>query len=478
MKKLLLICVYLVQFVDPAFSQEADVSFSSSDTALQAAFYRAKEMALSYKGKPADPVGPWYESALPPRSAFCMRDVSHQCIPAAVLGLSAANKNMLTRFVENISASKNWCSYWEMNKYGKPAPEDYRNDTAFWYNLNANFDILNACWKLYLWTGDKDYIANPVFKNFYERSVNEYITQWVLQPDSLLTRPAHPNAGTSFNIHDDFHRCRGLPSYSEGVPNIKIGIDLVAALYRGLLSYAAVLNANGKADEAKKIKQRADAYQKHIDTYWWDETANRYNTFYSSDNTFGKNEGETFLLWFEALTDTARKRKTIEHILDGKWNVENMSYFPYILYQENHWQEAKHYMLLLTDPSTKRREYPEVSFGVLLGFANGLMGIEPDARFNRVATVYKTNAPDSAYMQNVPLLGTLISIKHLPGESKFTNKGNNAVTWRAEFYGSYDSITVNSKKQKAIITKDVDGRRMCYVDVEVKPGEKIVALIQ
>jgi hypothetical protein len=37
-------------------------------------------------------------------------------------------------------------------------------------------------------------------------------------------------------------------------------------------------------------------------------------------------------------------------------------------------------MLLLTNPETKRREYPEVSYGVILGFASGLMGIEPDAR--------------------------------------------------------------------------------------------------
>src|SRR4249919_844745 len=121
MKRIVFLCLAIFN-LGLVFSQ-ADVSFSSSDTSLQTAFYHAKEMALRYKGKPDDPVGPWYESALPPRSAFCMRDVSHQCIPAEVLGLSAANKNMLTLFVKNISASKDWCSYWEINKYGKPAPE-------------------------------------------------------------------------------------------------------------------------------------------------------------------------------------------------------------------------------------------------------------------------------------------------------------------------------------------------------------------
>lgn len=89
---------------------QGGVTFKSTDAALQTAFVRAKEMALSYKGKPADPVGPWYESALPPRSAFCMRDVAHQSIGGEILGLNKENKNMFRLFVNNISESKDWCS--------------------------------------------------------------------------------------------------------------------------------------------------------------------------------------------------------------------------------------------------------------------------------------------------------------------------------------------------------------------------------
>ncbi|MGN6509962.1 MAG: hypothetical protein ACTHLD_10935, partial [Chitinophaga sp.] len=161
-----------------AVGQRGAVSFRSSDAALEQAFSWAKNMALSYKGKPADPVGPWYESALPPRSAFCMRDVAHQSIGGEILGLAKENKNMLSLFARNISESKDWCSYWEMNREGKPAPEDYRNDKEFWYNLNANFDIMNACWRMYLWTGDKDYISGADFKRFHEKSVEEYIESW------------------------------------------------------------------------------------------------------------------------------------------------------------------------------------------------------------------------------------------------------------------------------------------------------------
>src|ERR1700728_1399170 len=82
------------------------VRFGSSDTAMTRVFHWAKEQALHYKGKPGDPVGPWYESALPPRDAFCMRDVSHQSVGGAILGLDAENKNMLTLFAQNISGTK------------------------------------------------------------------------------------------------------------------------------------------------------------------------------------------------------------------------------------------------------------------------------------------------------------------------------------------------------------------------------------
>jgi hypothetical protein len=402
-----------------------------------------------------------------------MRDVAHQSIAAEALGLSDANKNMFTAFVKNISKSKDWCSYWEINKYGKPAPEDYRNDTAFWYNLNANFDILNACWKLYLWTGDRDYINAPAFKYFHDRSVNEYITSWVLQPDSLLTRPAHPNAGAAYNDDDAFHRARGLPSYSEGVPNMKMGIDLVAAIYRGLLSYAAILKETGKAAEAKAYEEKAALYQAHIDKHWWDEKEKRYNTFYSNNGEFGKNEGETFVLWFNALKDSARQRRTIEHLLNNTWNVENMSYFPYVFYQAGYWNDAIRYMLLLTDPATDRREYPEVSYGVMLGFVNGLMGIQPDARYNRVETIYKTNGKATSFIENVPVLGTSISVKHMPGSSAFTNKGKRTLTWRAQLYGTYDHLVVSGKKVKAKISKDAAGKRISYADINVNAGQTI-----
>jgi len=454
------------------FSQE-NVTFKSSDPALQLAFERAKTMALSYKGNPKDPVGSWYEAALPSRSAFCMRDVAHQSIGATILGLHEENKNMLSLFAQNISDSKDWCSYWEINKYGKPAPEDYRNDKEFWYNLNSNFDIIFACWRLYLWTGDEAYIKNPEFENFFEKSSNEYIDRWSLQADSLLTRPEFLNIPVPFNSKDDFHKCRGLASYSEGIPGLKMGVDLVAAIYRGLLTYSFILREKGELEKALFFEKKALKYQEQIEQIWWDQKAQTYNIIYTADGKFSKDFGELFLLWFEALTDADRTKKTIEHILSEKSNVENASYLPFLLYKYGYENKAYEYILHLTALETKRREYPEVSYGVIEGIIHGCMGIEPNATKKTITTLHRGKKESISEVDNLPVLHTTLFVKHTNQTTLLHNKGKNRIQWKAMFRGNYTSITVNNKKVTAIREKDNNGNSYTFITIPVAPDQKI-----
>jgi hypothetical protein len=435
-----------VDLAGPRAAVSGGMGFRSSDGAMQQAFEWAKEMALHYKGAPGDPVGPWYESALPPRSAFCMRDVSHQCIGGELLGLSAANKNMLTKFVQNISEGRDWCSYWEMDKWDRPAPADYRNDKEFWYNLNANFDVLHACWRMYLWTGDTTYIRGAPFVHFMERSVQDYIGRWELQADSLLTRPTHPNHPVPFDAEDAFHRCRGLPSYSEGVPNIKMGVDLVGAIYRGLLSYADWLELRGKKGLAAVYRQKAARYQASIDKNWWDKTASLYHTYYTNDGKFGKGEGETFLLWFDALKDSVRERKTIEHLLSMDLNVENLSYLPLQFYRRGYVTQGRQYVLHLADAATARREYPEVSFGVVEAIVQGVMGVDANAATDVVSTLYQGLDGTNAELVHVPVLGGSVGIRHDNSKSSvFQNEGDKAIRWRACFKGHFEHARVGGR---------------------------------
>jgi hypothetical protein len=451
MRRHLLLAVYACL----TLLSNAQVSFHSSDTALSNAFSWAKDMALHYKAPPGDPVGPWYESALPPRDAFCMRDVSHQCIGAEILGMHPENRNMLTKFTGHISASKDWCSYWEIDKANRPSPSDYRNDREFWYNLNANFDVMDACWRSYLWTGDSLYLKDPAFRNFYDRTAHEYIEKWILQPDSLLLRPAYPNAPVPFNIEDAFHRCRGLPSYSEGIPNLKMGVDLVGAICRGLSSYAAILATNGHSATAARYAAKAAAYQRHIESDWWDEKALLYRTHYTNDHQFGKAEGETFLLWFDVLKNPMRKKRTIEHLLSMDLNVENLSYLPLQYYRSGYEKEARSLILRLASPSTQRREYPEVSYGMVEAIVQGLMGVEVDARTRTVSTCYRSSDAASAQLVDLPVLNTTITLTHYgSGRSSIVNTGRHSFRWKAKL-------------------KNGQGREISFKEVTVAPGQKI-----
>jgi hypothetical protein len=211
------------------------LELKSSDTRLVQSFNWAKQQAMAfvYDG---DPVGPWYEASLPSRRAFCMGDVSHQVAGAQALGLSQYTHNMLHRFAENISASKDWCSYWEIDYLNRPAPVDYKNDSEFWYNLPANFDVLDACYRMYLWTGDRTYIEDPVFLNFYDHTVTDYVSRWDLGADRIMTR-RNPLQTSPF-----FH---GDPSYEESRRDVTLGADLLATQFAGYRSYAAIQSIRG-----------------------------------------------------------------------------------------------------------------------------------------------------------------------------------------------------------------------------------------
>ena len=473
-KAVFILFIFFICVFSDVIAQQKGVLFTSSDKDIERAFNWAKEMALHYKGKAGDPVGPWYESALPPRDAFCMRDVSHQCIGAEILGLSAENNNMFNLFISNISASKNWCSYWEINKQAKPAPEDYRNDNEFWYNLPANFDVLYATWRLYQWTGDKHYISGPAFVRFQDKSVREYIDSWVLSADSLLNRPAHPNAPLHYNENDSFHRCRGLPSYSEGVPNLKTGIDLVAALYRGLLTYSEILSKKGLKKKSAVYAQKAERYRQRLETDWWDEKDARYYTYLSNDGKFGKQEGEVFLLWFDALKDSIRLRKTMAHIASESWNVESTSYLPLSFYKNGYWDKARAYILYLSDPTTARREYPEVSFGVIEGIVQGLMGVTPDASSGTISTLYKSNGTGNAAIHQLPLLHTTIDITHVnKQQSIMMNTGSQSFKWKAMFYGTYKRAYANGHLLSIKKEPDYRQKEISMVETTVKPGQKV-----
>jgi hypothetical protein len=75
---------------------------------------------------------------------------------------------MLKRFAAAVSPDRNWAGYWEIDKLGHPSAADYVSDSDFWYNLPANFDLLDSIVRMWRWTGDNSYISDPSFQRFFE----------------------------------------------------------------------------------------------------------------------------------------------------------------------------------------------------------------------------------------------------------------------------------------------------------------------
>jgi hypothetical protein len=478
LRKSVTLCFILFLYLVQLNGQGAGVQFTSTDSALNRSFKWAKKQALAYKKNPADPVGPWYEAALPGRDAFCMRDASHQSIGAAILGMHIENRNMFTKIAENISPSRFWCSYWEINKDNKPAPADYRNDNDFWYNLNASFDVMNACLRLYNWTADRYYISDKVLLNFHEKSVTEYISSWKLQPDSLLRRPPGINVDTA--QLKSFRRGFGLPSYAENVQGLAMSTDLLAALYKGFHSYAEILKLNKRESESVFYFDQAEKYREQLDKFWWDPRAKQYNTYFTRNGAFGKGEGEAYLLWFGILKDTMKINRTVKNLVSRQWNVENTSYFPALFYRYGFWKEAYKYLLFCSDPSTKRREYPEVSFAVIEGIVCGLMGVETDPAKRIVTTLHRTDNKELVNeIQKLQVLNTYIRVKH-EGSSRttFENTGNQAVIWKAVFSGKYTRAFRGKERIPVRTEAGKGGEILTYVEVPVLSGREVVITVR
>lgn len=477
----------------PSAAQHAwgRVRFESSDQRLVAGFNWAKQQALAYVFT-GDPVGDWYEAALPGRSAFCMRDVSHQSIGAQVLGLAAFNRNMLHKFAASIAESRGWCGYWEINKFDQPAPVDYRNDQDFWFNLPANFDVVNTCYEAYQWTGDTSYLNDPVFLNFYQRTFNDYIRHW--DKDGKGVPESFPEYGH-----------RGLGSYDEN-PNlhIKIGGDLVAAEYAAYLAYASIADLRHDPAEAASLRAKAAALRQWFNDDWWDARWQVFNSaLLSNDKMYFESSTSSLSLWFGLVLPGDKLQHELDlvvhlaspgaffqerrderdaHELEAELaprlpmpGVEEMSYLPEIAYRYG--EDARGYVLLLAlmDPGLQRREYPEVSYSVIRTVAVGVMGMDPDAAKRTVKTLsHLTGETAWATLENVPVFNNQVAISHAGlTASTFINQSGPAIDWKATFRGSFHTLVVDGKAMPAQPEQGGDGNPESFVVVSVEPGRKI-----
>ncbi len=454
-----------VSKVNPGAGQlQSKLEIDSSSTKLVDVFHWARSQAMAYAFDDGDPVGPWYEAVEPGREGFCIRDTCHQAHGAQALGLARFNLNMLRRFAENISDSKDWCSYWEIDRYNKPAPVDYENDAAFWYNLPSNFDLLDCCFRMYVWSGDPAYVDDPVFLNFYDRTVKDYVERWGLDLDHIMTRPRLLNQRGIFDPAAKFPPNRGIPGYNEQDPAYVIGFDVLQTQRAAYLAYAHILEARQNAQLATEYLKKAAAVENLIKTEWWNKVG---QCFYARESENHQMEG------------CGERHADPIQGLDWRTDVVTAESSGFIAPQDRDAAMAR-----LLDLSHARLEYPEVSFtrvgdivteamGVRLEYSSPLLAaVAGDWVEVTVRTLSGLGAGiEWAEVRNLPIRACEVTVRHDgPRKTTITNLHGPAFIWRAMFEGQHATLIVNGRDVKATAQTDGSGNTVSWARVTVGAG--------
>jgi len=446
------------------------IELSSSDEQLNTAFSWAKSMALSYV-RDGDPVGKWYEAALPGRESFCMRDAAHHAVGAYYLGLDAYTKNMFARFAQHISPSLKWCSYWEVTNHNLPTPLNYNSEQDFWYCLPANFDVMSSCYDMYTRTGDTGYFFSEPLFSFHSHSVNEYVKTWDPNRDGFLEARVRMNT-----------RCLSA-TYAEGNPDIYAALDVLVAQAKGYEVYAEMMKLQHKPDSAGRYLKLAEKVRREYSQNWWDAKNNRFYAYKTEQGVFNgnlKDKGipawmELFALHLGMVPENDRIKLMLGR-LEGAGNSESNSYLSNICYKYDQAESGYTRLLKMADPSDGRRNYPEVSYAFVGTTVEGLMGVKLNAPGNTIETTPKlTKETQWVEVKYVPWKTGFVSVRHEGLNATMLTSGvNETFTWRAILPGNQPTLYVNGKAVKAQTTTNFNGEPMSYVEVKVKAGETML----
>jgi hypothetical protein len=453
---------------------ESGLQFESSDARLKDAFDWAKAQALRYAhGGGGDAVGPWYEAALPGREAFCMRDVAHQTWGAAALGLDAQNRSMLGRFAAAVAPSRDWSGYWEIDKQGRPSDADYVSDADFWYNLPANFDVLDGIVRMHRWTGDESYLNDAAMQRFFRSTANDYVKAWQLEPDVILKRARIMNRRLP---NGKFVASRGIPSYSEGEVDFNLGTDLLAAEYRAFMSLASIAAHNNDANGAARYAKTANAILELVEHRAWSEKEQHFMGFFSPDGkTHGT--GDAMVLYFGATHDVVHIRGALKRIESAEYlkgiGIEEESYLAQTFYRYGETEAAYERIMDLTRADKERREYPEVSYSVIGALVTGMMGV--DVVGSDIASLARLRGKtDRAKVLGLRVRGHVVDVEHVgDGQSALTNHSHKALRWRAEFLGRAAVLNVDGKMVRAESSFDEVHQPVSWVVVVVPAGKAV-----
>jgi hypothetical protein len=464
----------------------SELALDSSDAQLVKSFNWAKEQALAYAYE-GDPVGPWYEAAIADRASFCMRDTAHQAMGAHALGLARQNLNMLRRFAEHMSNSRDWCSYWEIDWMNRPTAVDYKSDCEFWYCLPASFDVLDAACRMYLWSGDSDYVNDPLFVDFYDHTVRDYVTRWQLDLEHVMNRPVIVNDRCGLYPDNYFGWARGLPTYDEGVGGqITLGVDTLATQYAAYNSYALFAAVRGDAQTAQTFYAKAAQVKALVNEKMWDDKTQRY---YASLDANHQPQGHAGvdLLYRDVTEEGPKTQGALNELFDSvkkkTFGIEVQSYGPETLYRYLAPDVAYAQIMDLSRDDKERREYPEVSYTVIGAIVSGLIGVRvepsrpeasPAGAPEFLVRTYPGLTPQTAWaeLRHLPVRENKITVRQDgTRETTLTNLQGPELIWKAMLPGAFDSLLVDGRPVKARVEHLPLGHSGSWVRVAVATGK-------
>jgi len=407
-----------------------------------------------------------------------MRDVSHQTKGATVLRLAAETRNMFGRFAGSVDEKRDWAGYWEIDGEGRPSSADYVSDADFWFNLPANFYVLDAIVRMWRWTGDDTYRDDPRFREFFRRTVKDYVTRWQLQPEKILHRPRIANQRLESGR---FVHSRGIPSYSEGPKDFIFGADLLAAEYRGLRSFQEIAVTPQDKALAVSAQSVADQIQQLLERIAWSQSQQHYLGVIRQDQS-GFESGDVMTLYFGAAKDPTHLRSALDYISSPKYwqkiNIEEESYAPLLLFRYGRTEPAYDILFDLSRPEKPRREYPEVSYAVIAALVGGAMGFAPSRSgeiFDAQTLAQLPSPDDDASLQSLPFRNNLLDIKHIGSlSSSLSNRSGPELRWRAMFRGTARRLNVDGKAVLARHDTLPGGMAVSWVTVTVSLGATVI----
>ncbi|MFD0697467.1 S-layer homology domain-containing protein [Paenibacillus sp. GCM10027628] len=430
---------------------------------------------------------PSYWAGYANRSAYYIRDMAHQMAGAHMLGLDAENFNMLKSFAGTANESSKWYPAWALNFDGSIFGLDHRSDDVFVREVPAVFELVEKAYKMYLWTGDDNYLNDPVLWNYYSKAVTDFISLHDGNKKNVVAE------GTG-----DENIFLGTASYNErgGEHLIEAG-DGIASQYQAMLAYAKMLEAKGDPAAAQFAKNAQDL-KNYFNTDWGIKgLKSGYVRGYGKDGTaysdFGKEASwfmpmkqitepgtrtDDYLNFIDTMSSTEGQRPT---------NIEAYTYLPdtFFTYGKNEtaWKWMKYIIDQYDLPHEHRDQgtngdYPEVSYTLVSQMIEGLMGVTPNAPSHGLSTISRLPGEVGWLELNHVMVGDNdVDVKH-EGTSKTTlrnNSGSGSLTWEVQFAGTYPSIDVEGVR-RAASTKTVNGVTVSYTMVNVPVGQSVSAV--